>query len=108
MKHLVLMMVLLLISCGSLQEKADDLYDLAIACNEHEKIPEENCKEEWAEWNKAEEHIIAVKKRRALKRGPKCPRGRMAYCDNFCMKDKPAERKWECISKHALQIPMRF
>lgn len=118
MKYLILMIVLPIMACTSMQEKADELHAIAIVCNEREKIPviengivktengkivlrtpKENCKEEWVAWNKAEEHIIDVEIRRAARQGPICPSGQIAICDNFCMKDKPSERVWGCAKQ---------
>lgn len=127
MKQLILTTALLLISCGSLQEKSDELYGLAMICNEREKIPviengivkienkkivmhvpKEKCKDEWAAWNQAEEHIIDIERRRALRRGPICPSGKAAYCDHWCMKDKPQERVWMCINDYVFRDMIRY
>lgn len=110
MKHLILTIVLLLISCSSTptQEEADELRNIAMACNEREKTAEENCDREWGEWNEAEDHVIEVERRRAAKKRPKCPKGQVAYCDNFCMRGKLEKRRWTCVDSWVFRDILRF
>ena len=105
LKNLILIMVVvLLVDCGSMQEKADELRNIAMVCNEREKIAGENCDREWAAWNEAEERAVNAEKRRAEKKRPKCPQGKVAYCDPWCMKDKPAKRTWICVRQGSIHI----
>lgn len=111
MKHLILTIPLLLIACVSMQEKSDELRDIAMACNEREQVsvmengetvmrrPEGTCVAEWAAWNEAEEHAINVKKQRAARKKPKCPEGQVAYCDHWCMKGRSTKREWMCVDR---------
>ncbi len=115
------------LSCVSMQEEADELYNIAMACNEREKVPvTENgivkienekvvmrrpkgtCEEEWAAWNEAEERIINAEKRRAARKGPTCPDGQIAYCDTWCMTSRPEKRKWACVDQYIFRDMMRY
>jgi len=117
------MVLPLLISCGSMQEKADELRNIAMACNEHEKVPviengiakiedgkvvmqrpEGTCGAEWDAWNEVEERIVNAEIRKAESKRPKCPKEMVAYCDKWCMRDKPKNRKWECVRRVFIQI----
>jgi len=96
-----------------MQEKSDELYQIALECNEREAVPtmidgeekmrtpEGLCVEEWSAWNEAEEHVVDLERRRALKKGPKCPTGKVAYCDHWCAREcNPAEKVWMCVNEY--------
>ena len=95
----------------AMQEHADELRGVAMACNERKQIPvmengvvkikdgkpvmrrpEGACVAEWAVWNEAEERIVNAELQRAAKKAPKCPRGKVAYCDRWCTMDRPFGR----------------
>lgn len=120
MRFLIMLSFLLLISCGAtLQEKANELHVMAIACNKREIVPviedgivkvengkvvtarpKDSCKKEWDDWNESEEAIIKRMERNRLRDGPKCPERMIAVCDRWCMIDKPANRVYSCISEN--------
>jgi len=110
-----------------MQERANELRHVAMACNEREQVPvmensvvkiedgkpvmrrpEGTCVAEWAAWNEAEERIVNAELRRAAKKRPKCPRGQVAYCDHWCMKGRSTERKWSCVNSWIFRDTMRF
>lgn len=117
MKFLIILSFLFLVSCGAtLQEKADEMHGIAMECNKRETVPvvedgvvkvengkiittrpKDFCKKEWDDWNEGEEAVIRMQERRSLRDGPKCGGRMVAICNQWCMMDKPENRKYKCV-----------
>lgn len=121
MKALTLLVCsLLFIGCGLTQEQADELYQVALDCNKREAVPividgekkmrppKGACQVEWDEWGEADEALAKREMVRVARKGPKCPRGQVAYCDGWCMRElNPLEKQWSCVSEYMMKESMK-
>jgi len=129
MKLSILLVSLFLFGCAAsvTKEKSEELYQIALDCNEREKVPViENgvvqtkdgkvimrppkgaCADEWTAWNEMDEKLAQRAKNRVLRKGPKCPPGEVAYCDDWCMRSRLGEKQWSCVNEHIMRDSARI